>query len=44
MVDMFLMKNNLCRHPDKNPSEEAEAKFIEVSKAYEVGLFTDLQL
>lgn len=24
------------RHPDKNPSKETEAKFIEITKAYEV--------
>lgn len=32
----------IYRHPDKNPHPDAETKFIEVNKAYEVRLIVKI--
>jgi len=31
-----LLHSFLCRHPDKNKDENAEEKFVEINRAYEV--------
>lgn len=36
MVMVCIYLCFVCRHPDKNPSSEAEAKFIEINEAYKV--------
>lgn len=41
-IPTWLFLHNICfvcRHPDKNKNENAEDKFVEINKAYEVSLF-----